>query len=128
VTVPSAARALAALWLAAAATPASAQKLAFACSILSVIDISDVQPYKFTVLVDAERGAILDVDGDNGEGWVTQVFTEARIEARFDLPSRLGGLVLDRTTGTFDMIVGFRTPRPEIGQWHGTCEPPEKRP
>jgi hypothetical protein len=128
VTLFSTARALATLWLAVAATPAAAEKLAFACSILSLIDISDVQPYKFTLLIDTERQAILDLDGDKGEGWVTQVFSEARIEAQFDLPSRLGGLVLDRTTGTFDMIVGFRTPRPEIGQWHGTCEPPEKVP
>jgi hypothetical protein len=105
------------------ALPAAAGDQTYACQVISLIDISDTQPYAFTIRVDPDQRTIRDVDGDAGDGWITDVWTETRIEAHFDFPDRLGGLVLDRNAGTIDMITAFRTPRPEIGQWHGTCVP-----
>jgi hypothetical protein len=102
---------------------AAAADQTYACQVISLIDISDTQPYAFTVRVDPEKRVIRDVDGDAGEGWITDRFSDVLIEAHFDFPDRIGGLVLDLNAGTIDMITAFRTPRPEVGQWHGTCVP-----
>ena len=51
---------------------------------LSIVDISDPQPYALTVRIDSERQAVLDADGDGGLGWIADVFSDARIEAHFE--------------------------------------------
>jgi hypothetical protein len=114
---------MAAAIAAAGPTPAAADELVFACSILSRIDFSDVQPYSFAIRIDAASHKVLDVDGDGGAGWITDRFTDAVIEAHFDLWDRIGGFTIDRTTDRIEFITAFRVPVPEVGQWTGTCVP-----
>jgi hypothetical protein len=102
---------------------AAAADLVFSCSIHSTIDIADTQDYTFPVRVDPDKKIIRDIDGDGGEGWITDKFSDALIEAHFDLPERIGSVSLDRAAWTIDMVTAFRTPPRSVGAWHGTCVP-----
>ena len=109
--------------MASAGAAAAADELVLGCSILSRIDFSDVQPYSFAIRIDQATHRVLDVDGDGGEGWITDRFSDAVIQAHFDLWDRIGGFTIDRTTDRIEMITAFRVPVPDIGQWTGTCVP-----